>query len=126
MFASTSAARMKLVGGDSGRVEHEEFVSGVILAPSERAVVDVLFGQPGPLELQHRTPDRTYRLAERGNPCRVGRGSVSDRGGWQKKAIWIPILRACRVRIRPTGGAARLAAVAGRRRVRRCGEGTLR
>src|SRR5215469_6268064 len=40
-------ARMKLVGGDSGRFEHEEFVSGVILAPSERAVVDVLFGQPG-------------------------------------------------------------------------------
>ena len=56
-------ARMKLVGGDSGRVEHEEFVSQVILAPSERAVIDVLFGQPGQLELQHRTPDRTYRLA---------------------------------------------------------------
>ena len=35
----------------------------MILAPSERAVVDVLFGQPGQLELQHRTPDRTYRLA---------------------------------------------------------------
>ena len=56
-------ARMKLVGGDSGRVEHEEFVSEVILAPSERVVVDVLFDQPGQLELQHRTPDRTYRLA---------------------------------------------------------------
>jgi FtsP/CotA-like multicopper oxidase with cupredoxin domain len=56
-------ARMKLVGGDSGRMEREEFVSEVILAPSERAVVDVLFGRPGQLELQHRTPDRTYRLA---------------------------------------------------------------
>ena len=56
-------ARMKLVGGDSGRAEREEFVSQVILAPSERAVVDVLFDQPGQLELQHRTPDRTYRLA---------------------------------------------------------------
>src|SRR5262249_32062521 len=41
----------------------EEFISSVILAPSERAVVDVLFGQPSELELQHRTPDRTYRLA---------------------------------------------------------------
>ena len=30
-------ARMKLVGGDSGRVEHEEFVESVILAPSERS-----------------------------------------------------------------------------------------
>jgi FtsP/CotA-like multicopper oxidase with cupredoxin domain len=56
-------ARMKLVGGDSGRVEREEFVSGVILAPSERAVVDVLLDRPGQLELQHCTPDRTYRLA---------------------------------------------------------------
>src|SRR5689334_23930273 len=56
-------ARMKLIGGDSGRMEHEEFVSEVILAPSERAVVDVLFDRPGQLALQHRTPERTYRLA---------------------------------------------------------------
>src|SRR2546429_6955200 len=56
-------ARMKLIGGDSGRVEHQEFVSQVILAPSERAVIEVLFAQPGQLELQHRTPDLTDRLA---------------------------------------------------------------
>ena len=34
---------MKLVGGDSGRYERETFVDEVLLAPSERAVVDVLF-----------------------------------------------------------------------------------
>jgi FtsP/CotA-like multicopper oxidase with cupredoxin domain len=56
-------ARMKLVGGDSGRVERPEFVDEVVLAPSERAVVDVLVDQPGELTLEHRTPDRTYRLA---------------------------------------------------------------
>jgi FtsP/CotA-like multicopper oxidase with cupredoxin domain len=56
-------ARMKLVGGDSGRMEHEEFIDEVILAPSERAVVDVLFEQPGRLTLEHRTPERTYSLA---------------------------------------------------------------
>jgi FtsP/CotA-like multicopper oxidase with cupredoxin domain len=56
-------ARMKLVGGDSGRVEREEFIESVVLAPSERAVVDVLFDQPGELALEHHTPDRTYRLA---------------------------------------------------------------
>jgi FtsP/CotA-like multicopper oxidase with cupredoxin domain len=55
--------RMKLVGGDSGRVEHEEFVESVVLAPSERAVVDVLVDRPGELYLEHHTPDRTYRLA---------------------------------------------------------------
>src|SRR5204863_9927758 len=48
-------ARMKLIGGDSGRMEHEEFVSEVLLAPSERAVVDVLVDQPGQLTLEHHT-----------------------------------------------------------------------
>src|SRR5919201_5652748 len=56
-------ARAKLIGGDSGRYEREEFVEEVLLAPSERAVVDVLFDQPGRLTLEHRTPDRTYPLA---------------------------------------------------------------
>jgi FtsP/CotA-like multicopper oxidase with cupredoxin domain len=56
-------ARMKLVGGDSGRVEGEEFVESILIAPSERAVVDVLFVKPGPTVLEHRTPDRTYTLA---------------------------------------------------------------
>ena len=39
-------ARMKLVGGDSGRVEHEQFVEEVVLAPSERVIVDVAL-RPG-------------------------------------------------------------------------------
>jgi FtsP/CotA-like multicopper oxidase with cupredoxin domain len=56
-------ALMKLVGADNGRVEHEELIHQVLLAPSERAVVDVLVEQPGELTLQHETPDRTYRLA---------------------------------------------------------------
>jgi FtsP/CotA-like multicopper oxidase with cupredoxin domain len=56
-------ARMKLVGGDSGRVEHQEFVEQVMLAPSERVVVDVLVESPGELALEHHTPNRTYRLA---------------------------------------------------------------
>src|SRR5215216_8039175 len=56
-------ARMKLVGGDSGRYEREEFVEGVLLAPSERAVVDVLFEESGQVALEHRTPHRTYPLA---------------------------------------------------------------
>ena len=58
-----AGARMKLVGGDSGRVERSEFVEEVLLAPSERAVVDVLLDRPGELTLEHRTPDRSYPLA---------------------------------------------------------------
>src|SRR5919197_121469 len=56
-------AQMKLVGADSGHYEHEELVDEVLLAPSERVVVDVLFPDAGELELGHRTPERTYRLA---------------------------------------------------------------
>jgi FtsP/CotA-like multicopper oxidase with cupredoxin domain len=56
-------ARVKLVGGDSGRYEREAFVDGVLVAPSERVVVDVLFDQPGRLTLEHRTSHRTYSLA---------------------------------------------------------------
>jgi FtsP/CotA-like multicopper oxidase with cupredoxin domain len=56
-------ARMKLVGGDSGHVEHEQFVEDVILAPSERVVVDVRFDRAGELALEHHTPDHVYRLA---------------------------------------------------------------
>src|SRR4051812_24332642 len=56
-------ARMKLVGGDSGRCEVEQFVDDVTLAPSERVVVDVLFDEPGQFTLEHRTPERTYKLA---------------------------------------------------------------
>jgi FtsP/CotA-like multicopper oxidase with cupredoxin domain len=57
-------ARMKIVGGDSGRVEQEELVASVVLAPSERVVVDVLFETPGSATLVHTTPDRRYPLAE--------------------------------------------------------------
>jgi FtsP/CotA-like multicopper oxidase with cupredoxin domain len=56
-------ARMKVVGGDSGHVEREEFVEDVIVAPSERVVVDVLFGQARDFTLEHRTPGRIYTLA---------------------------------------------------------------
>ncbi|HWC09936.1 MAG TPA: multicopper oxidase family protein [Acidimicrobiales bacterium] len=57
-------ARIKLVGGDSGRYEHETFVEEVLLAPSERAIVDVLFDTPGAVPLEHRTPDHVYTLGE--------------------------------------------------------------
>jgi FtsP/CotA-like multicopper oxidase with cupredoxin domain len=57
-----AGAPMKLIGGDSGRYERETFVEEVLLAPSERAIVDVLFDIPGRFPLEHRTPDRTYAL----------------------------------------------------------------
>src|SRR6266699_7037219 len=55
-------ARAKLVGGDSGRYERETITGEVLLAPSERAVIDVLFDSPGQVFLEHRTPGHTYDL----------------------------------------------------------------
>jgi FtsP/CotA-like multicopper oxidase with cupredoxin domain len=55
-------ARMKLVGGDSGRYEREVFVDEVTLSPSERAIVDVLFETEGQVLLEHRTPEHVYEL----------------------------------------------------------------
>jgi FtsP/CotA-like multicopper oxidase with cupredoxin domain len=56
-------AQIKLVGADAGHYEHEEFVDEVLLAPSERVVVDVRFADAGELALEHKTPERAYRLA---------------------------------------------------------------
>ena len=75
--AALPGVRMKLVGGDSGHVEREEFVDDVVVAPSERAVVDALFDTPGNVVLEHRTPHRVYPLAsihvtgQQVNPSRV-------------------------------------------------------
>ena len=57
-------ARMKVVGGDSGRCEREQFVDSVVVAPSERVVVDVRFDQPGRVALEHRTPNQVYLLGD--------------------------------------------------------------
>jgi len=67
-------ARAKLVGSDSGRYERETFIEEVLLAPSERAVVDVLFDRPGEVPLEHRTPDHTYQLGA----FTVTQGTASD------------------------------------------------
>ena len=72
-------ARMKLVGGDSGRYEREAFVDEVMLAPSERAVLDVMFDTPGEVRLEHRTPDQVYDLGAfsvAGNATGLGGGVV--------------------------------------------------
>jgi FtsP/CotA-like multicopper oxidase with cupredoxin domain len=61
--AAIAGARMKLVGGDSGRCEREEIVDSVLVAPSERAVVEVLFDRPGRAVLENRTPLRSMPLA---------------------------------------------------------------
>ena len=78
-----SGARMKLVGGDSGRVEREEFIDEILLSPSERAIVDVLFDQPG--EVGPRKPDARPHLRTRPDH-RLRRGRRRGGGGLQGSA----------------------------------------
>lgn len=55
-------ARMKLVGADGGAYEQESWADSVVLGPSERAIVEVLFDKVGTYAIQNKTPDKTYAL----------------------------------------------------------------
>ena len=55
-------AKMKLVGADGGKHERETFVDSVIISPSERAIIEVLFDKVGTYTLHHKTPEKTYTL----------------------------------------------------------------
>ena len=55
-------AKIKLVGADNGKYESEAWVDSVVLSPSERTIVEVLFNKPGVYTLEHKTPLRTYVL----------------------------------------------------------------
>lgn len=74
--------KMKLVGADVGRYEKETFVDGVLVAPGERRVVDVLFEKAGEYAMKHRTPDKEYALGavsvsfESASPSYAGEFSV--------------------------------------------------
>ncbi|MDQ3950505.1 MAG: multicopper oxidase family protein, partial [Gemmatimonadota bacterium] len=51
---SIDGARLKLVGGDVGKLEREEWVESVVLAPAERWIVDARFERPGDAAIVNR------------------------------------------------------------------------
>lgn len=56
-------AKMKLVGADNGKYEKEQWADHIILGPSERAIVEVLFDQPGSYKLVNDTSTSISNLA---------------------------------------------------------------
>jgi len=56
--------KMKLVGDDASNYEKETIVESVIIAPSERRVIDVLFDTAGEFDIIHNTPEKTYVLGK--------------------------------------------------------------
>ena len=77
-------ARMKLVGGDSGRYEHETFVDEVLLAPSERAIVDVLLRHAG--HVRARAPHARTHLRRSARSTSSATRRVDDRSSRSSRA----------------------------------------
>ncbi len=66
-------AKTKLVGGDGGSYEKDSWVESVLISPSERAIVEVLFDKSGSFAIENRTPAKTYTLGI----VKVARDAVS-------------------------------------------------
>ncbi len=56
--------KLKLVGGDSGRIEKENFVDSILIGPSERYVIEAYFPDEGIFEINHKTPEKIYHLGQ--------------------------------------------------------------
>ncbi len=54
--------RMKLVGGDNGKYEREEWVDSVVIGPSERQVIEIWFDKAGDYPIVNKTPKKVYTL----------------------------------------------------------------
>ena len=57
-------ADMKLVGADGGAYEKESWVDSVLLGPSERAIVEILFDKTGTYAIQNKTPYKIFTLGK--------------------------------------------------------------
>lgn len=76
--------QMKLVGGDSGTYEKDEWVEIVLIGPSERAIVEVLFDKSGIYAIQNKTPEGTSAL---------GSVSVSEETTMSSNSTSFPLLK---------------------------------
>lgn len=56
--------KIKLVGSDGGKYEREIYVDSIVLSPSERTIIEVLFDKAGSYTLQHKTPNKVYSLGQ--------------------------------------------------------------
>lgn len=59
---SIEGAKIKVIGSDGGNYEKEFFADSVIIAPSERASVEVMFDKIGEYKIVHANPERIYEL----------------------------------------------------------------
>lgn len=61
---SIENAQLKIIGSDSGLYQKEYLADSVILGPSERAIVDVIFSDNGTYRMINKNPYAIYKLGE--------------------------------------------------------------
>lgn len=74
-------ARTKRIGGDLGKYTEDAYVDSVLIAPAERAIVEVLFDRPGRVAVVNETPARRYSLgtiAVSPEPADAARADASE------------------------------------------------
>ena len=54
--------KIKLLADDASKYERSTIVDSVIISPSERRIIDVLFDAPGQYKITHTTPSKEYVL----------------------------------------------------------------
>lgn len=56
-------AKLKIVGADLGKFEHETYVDSVLISPAERVVVEAYFSKAGSYSLLHTMPSGSVEMA---------------------------------------------------------------
>ena len=56
--------KLKLIGGDIGSYEKEEFVDSIIIAPAERYTIEAYFDKVGSFNLMNINPMKSYNLGK--------------------------------------------------------------
>ena len=66
--------QLNLIGSDAGLYQNPQKVSSVVLGPSERAIVEINFDEPGSYLIKNQTPKKSYVLG------RINVTDASDEG----------------------------------------------
>ncbi len=61
---SIPRARMKLIGGDQGAFERNEFIESLVISVSERYIIEAFFESPGVYEIKNMNPKRHYVIGK--------------------------------------------------------------
>jgi suppressor of ftsI len=76
-------AKIKVVGADNGFYEQEFFTDSIILAPSERAIVDVIFKKPGTSIIENRPEGKAVTIGRIHIKKNPHKNKIADCSAWK-------------------------------------------